>query len=54
MCIRDRVNANPGNEYTIKLAEDVQTGGITISSSCKAIILGNGHTLTVEKMEVST
>lgn len=43
----NQVNADPGNEYTIKLTADIQIGGASISPFCKATILGNGHTLTV-------
>ena len=43
----NQVNADSGNEYTIKLTADIQIGGASISPFCKATILGNGHTLTV-------
>lgn len=41
-----QINKEPG-DYTIELTNDIQISGAVIQSSCKAAILGNGHTLTI-------
>lgn len=40
------VNAATGGEYIIELTDDIQTGGVSFSSSQPVSIVGNGHTMT--------
>ena len=42
-----QINKDPG-DYTIELTDDIQISGAAIKSPCKATILGNGHTLTLD------
>ena len=41
------VNAATGGEYIIELTDDIQTGGVSFSSSQPVSIVGNGHTMTL-------
>lgn len=41
------VNAATGGEYIIELTDDIQTGGVSFSSSQPVSIIGNGHTMTL-------
>ena len=41
------VNAATGGEYIIELTDDIQTGGVSFSSSQPVSIVGNGHTITL-------
>lgn len=41
------VNAATGGEYIIELTDDIQTGGVSFSSSRPVSIVGNGHTMTL-------
>lgn len=41
------VNAATGGEYIITLTDDIQTGGVSFSSSQPVSIVGNGHTMTL-------
>lgn len=43
-----QINEKPG-DYTIELTNDIQISGAAIKSPCKAAILGNGHTLTLDR-----
>lgn len=40
------VNAATSGEYIIELTDDIQTGGVSFSSSQPVSIVGNGHTIT--------
>ena len=42
-------NTDTNNKYIINLIDDIETSGFTAQSPCKVNILGNGHTLTVER-----
>lgn len=41
------VNAATSGEYIIELTDDIQTGGVSFSSSQPVSIVGNGHTMTL-------
>ncbi len=41
------VNAATSGEYVIELTDDIQTGGVSFSSSQPVSIVGNGHTMTL-------
>lgn len=41
------VNAATGGEYIIELTDDIQTEGVSFSSSQPVSIVGNGHTMTL-------
>lgn len=41
------VNAGTSGEYIIELTDDIQTGGVSFSSSQPVSIVGNGHTMTL-------
>ena len=43
-----QINKDPG-DYTIELTNDIQISGAAIKSPCKAAILGNGHTLKLDR-----
>ncbi len=42
-------NTDTNNKYIINLIDDIETSGFTAQSPCEVTILGNGHTLTVER-----
>lgn len=41
------VNAATSGEYIIELTDDIQTGGVSFSTSQPVSIVGNGHTMTL-------
>lgn len=43
------VNAATSGEYIIELTDDIQTGGVSFSSSQPVSIVGNGHTITLKQ-----
>ena len=43
------VNAATSGEYTIRLANDIKSGGASFDSKCPITILGNGHTITINE-----
>lgn len=47
------VNGKTGEDYVIKLADDIESNGATFSSDCTTTILGNGHTITFPHREAS-
>lgn len=40
-------NAATSGEYTIRLTNDIESGGASFDSTCPTTILGNGHTITL-------
>lgn len=45
------VNGKTGEDYVIKLTDDIESNGATFSSDCTTTILGNGHTITLGEGE---
>lgn len=43
------INAATSGEYIIELTDDIQTGGVSFSSSQPVSIVGNGHTITLKQ-----
>lgn len=43
------VNAATSGEYIIELTDDIQTGGVSFSSSQPVSIVGNGHTIALKQ-----
>lgn len=43
------VNAATSGEYTIRLTNDIKSGGASFDSTCPITILGNGHTITINE-----
>ena len=41
-------NAATSGEYTIRLTNDIESGGASFNNSCPTTILGNGHTITLD------
>ena len=42
-------NAATSGEYTIRLTNDIKSGGASFDSKCPITILGNGHTITINE-----
>ena len=42
-------NAATSGEYTIRLTNDIKSGGASFDSTCPITILGNGHTITINE-----
>ena len=40
------INGKTGEDYVIKLTDDIELYGVSFSSACTTTILGNGHTIT--------
>lgn len=47
------VNGKTGEDYVIKLTDDIESNGATFSSGCTTTILGNGHTITFPHRDTS-
>lgn len=45
------INGKTGEDYVIKLTDDIESNGATFSSDCTTTILGNGHTITLGEGE---
>lgn len=45
------VNGKTGEDYVIKLTDDIESNGATFSSDCTTTILGNGRTITLGEGE---
>lgn len=45
------VNGKTGEDYVIKLTDDIESNGETFNSDCTTTILGNGHTITLGEGE---
>lgn len=47
------VNGKTGEDYVIKLTDDIESYGASFSSGCTTTILGNGHTITFPRRDTS-
>lgn len=45
------VNGKTGEDYVIKLTDDIESNSASFSSDCTTTILGNGHTITLGEGE---
>ncbi len=45
------VNGKTGEDYVIKLTDDIESDGASFNSGCTTTILGNGHTITLGEGE---
>lgn len=45
------VNGKTGEDYVIKLTDDIESNAVSFNSDCTTTILGNGHTITLGEGE---